>query len=58
MALNYSMVQKARENAYKILLPGDMHIFATFNIGDLTPYIDDEHEHDEDLRANTIHYGG
>ena len=42
------MVQKVGENAYKIELLGDMQISATYNVGDLTPYLEDNEEHDED----------
>jgi len=34
------------DNAYKVKLLGDMNISATFNVGDLTPCIEDE---DKDL---------
>ena len=30
------------DNAYKIELPGDYGVHATFNVGDLTPYLDDD----------------
>jgi len=32
------------DNAYKIELSGDMNISSTFDVGDLTPYIEDEDE--------------
>jgi len=35
-----------------------MNIYATFNVGDLTPYIEDEDEGIEDLRANPLQGGG
>jgi len=38
----YKVVQKVRENAFKIKLPKDMHISATCNVGDLTPYLEDD----------------
>jgi len=40
----YHIVQKVGDNAYKIELPGDMNISATFNVRDLPPYIEDEDE--------------
>ena len=46
------------DNAYKIKLWDDMNIYATFNVGDLTPYIEDEDEGIEDLRANPLQGGG
>jgi len=35
-----------------------MIIFATFNVRDLTPYIEDKDEVHEDLRANPLQGGG
>jgi len=43
----YKVVQKVRENAYKIELPANMQVSATFNIRDLTRYLEDDEEHDE-----------
>jgi len=53
----YKVMQKPGENAYKIELSGDMHISATFNIQDLTPYIEEDDEQHEDLRANLLYSG-
>jgi len=50
----YRVIQKVGENAYKIELPRDMHISTTFNIRDLTLYLEDD---DEDLRANPLQGG-
>ena len=50
----YKLVQKVRNNAYIIELPGDMNFSATFNIRSLTSYIKDEDESHEDLRANPL----
>ena len=41
-------------DAYKIELLGDMSISTTFNVRDLTPYIEDEDKGIEDLRANPL----
>jgi len=38
----YKIVQKVGDNANKIKLSDDTNISATFNVGDLTPCIDDE----------------
>jgi len=38
----YKVVQNVGENAYKIELLEDMKISATFNVGDLTPYLKDD----------------
>jgi len=45
---------KVRENAYKTELLGDMQVSNTFNVRDLTPYFEDDEEHNEDLRANPL----
>ena len=53
----YKIVQRVGDNAYKVELPGDINIFATFKVGDLTPYIEDEDKDIGDLRANPLHEG-
>jgi len=45
------------ENAYKIELLRDMQISTTFNVGALTPYCEDDEEHNEYLRANPLQVG-
>ena len=50
----HKIVQKVGDNAYKIELLDEMNIFATFNVGDLTPYTKDKDEGCEDLRANPL----
>jgi len=37
----FEIIEKVESNAYKLQLPGDMAISATFNIGDLSPYVED-----------------
>jgi len=54
----YKVVQKVRENTNKIELLGDIQISATFNVQDLTPCLEDEEEHDEYFRTNTLQGGG
>jgi len=54
----YKIVRKVGDNAYKIELMGDMNISATFNVRDLTPYIEDEDEGHEDFRENPLKGGG
>ena len=49
----FKVLERVNDNAYKLELPGDMGVSSTFNVGDLTPYLDDEEEGD-DLRANHI----
>ncbi|XP_074304655.1 uncharacterized protein LOC141639422 [Silene latifolia] len=38
----YKVVQRINDNTYKIELPGDYGVHATFNVGDLSPYLDDD----------------
>ena len=38
----YKVVTRVNDNAYKIELPGDYGVHATFNVGDLSPYLDDD----------------
>ncbi|PKI58986.1 hypothetical protein CRG98_020631 [Punica granatum] len=42
--------EKVNDNAYKIELPDDYNVSATFNVRDLSQYFEDEE--DMDLRAN------
>jgi len=42
------------DNAYKVELLGDMNISATFNVGALTPYIEDEDEDIGDMMENPL----
>jgi len=44
-------------NTYKLELPRDMTIFATFNVGDLSPYVEDDIGFG-DLRANSFEMRG
>ncbi|KAL9241144.1 hypothetical protein vseg_015286 [Gypsophila vaccaria] len=38
----YKIVAKVNDNAYKVELPGDYAVHVTFNVGDLSPYRDDD----------------
>ena len=38
----FKVLAKVGVNAYKLELLGDMSISATFNIGDLSPYVEDD----------------
>ena len=37
----FEVLEKVGSNAYKLQLPGEMAVSATFNIGDLSPYVED-----------------
>jgi len=37
----FEILEKVGSTAYKLQLPGDMAVSATFNIGDLSPYVED-----------------
>ena len=50
----YKIVQRVRDNAYKVELSDDMNISTTFNVEDLTPYIEDEDEDVGDFKANPL----
>ena len=49
----FKVLAKAGANAYKLELPGDMAVSATFNVGDLCSYVEDEIDFG-DLRANPL----
>ena len=38
----FKVLGKEGANAYKLELPGDTTISVNFNMGDLSPYVDDE----------------
>jgi hypothetical protein len=44
------IVEKVNDNAYKVNLSNDYNVSATFNVKDLTLYLDDVD--DSDLRTN------
>jgi len=52
----FKVLAKVGANAYKLELAGDMVVSATFNIGDLSPYIEDGIDFG-DLRANFLKGG-
>ncbi|CAL1408143.1 unnamed protein product [Linum trigynum] len=50
----FQIISKVGTNAYKLDLPGEYGISATFNVSDLAPFLDDN----SDLRANPFQEGG
>jgi len=52
----FKVLPRVGANAYKLELPGDMPVSATFNVCDLSPYIEDEIDL-RDLRANPLKGG-
>jgi len=52
----FKVLEKVNDNTYKLELPRDMGVSSTFNVGDLTPYLEDKEDGDN-LRANYIQEG-
>ncbi|KAG8472929.1 hypothetical protein CXB51_035050 [Gossypium anomalum] len=50
---SFQVLEKVNDNAYKLDLPGEYNMSATFNVSDLTPY-----EDSVDLRTNLFQEGG
>ena len=48
------MLERIGDNAYRLELPADMNVSATFNVHDITLYMEDDFEH---LRANSSQEG-
>ncbi|GJR00112.1 hypothetical protein Tco_0523096, partial [Tanacetum coccineum] len=61
----FQVLKRINDNAYKIDLPGTYNVSATFNVADLSPYVtdseddEDEENHDveQDSRANLFQAG-
>jgi translation initiation factor IF-1 len=53
----FRIIEKVNDNAYKVDLPGDYNVSATFNVFYLTPYLDDDDDDDSDLRTNHFQPG-
>jgi len=51
----FEVLERINVNAYKINLPGDCGVSATFNIADLNPYLEDDHL--DNLRAKSSQQG-
>ncbi|GKE57013.1 hypothetical protein Tco_1496198 [Tanacetum coccineum] len=50
------VLERTGDNAYKLELPGDLKISATFNVEDLSPYFEDGPS--KNLRTNSSQPGG
>ena len=51
----FEVLEKINDNAYKIDLPGDFEVSATFNVADLSPYYPDTSP--SDLRVKSFQQG-
>jgi len=51
----FEVLERVNDNAYKVNLPGDYGVAATFNVAYLSPYLEDEHL--VHLRANSFQQG-
>jgi len=49
---SFKIIEKIGPNSYKVDLPGEYGVFATFNLADLSPYYDDNEELSS-LRSNS-----
>ena len=41
--ISFQKKDQVDDNAYKVHLPGDYGVSATFNVADLSPYLEDDH---------------
>ena len=39
----FEVLERVNDNAYKVNLSGDYGVSATFNVADLSPYLEDDH---------------
>jgi len=51
----FEVLESINDNAYRINLPGDYGVSATFNVADLSPYL--EVEHLDNFRVNSFQQG-
>jgi hypothetical protein len=49
----FQVLERINDNAYKLDLPGEYNVSATFNVTDLSPF-----DVGDDLRANPFSRGG
>jgi len=52
----FEVLERINNNAYKRNLPWDYGLFATFNVADLSPYLEDD-DTLENFRKNSIKQG-
>ena len=48
----FEVLERINDNAYKVDLPGEYGVSATFNVADLSPYLEDDYL--DNLRANSL----
>nr|GFA01863.1 reverse transcriptase domain-containing protein [Tanacetum cinerariifolium] len=53
----FKVLKRINDNAYKIELPGHYNVSATFNVGDLTPYVPSDNDVVTDLRSSPFYVG-
>ena len=41
--VHFEILERINDNVYKVDLPGDHGVFITFNVADLSPYLDDNY---------------
>ena len=46
------VLERVNDNGYKVNFPKDYGVSATFNVADLSPYLEDDHL--ANLRANSL----
>ena len=51
----FEVIEKINDNAYKVDLPGDYEVSATFNVADFSPFIPDFSP--QDLRSKSFQQG-
>nr|GEV25475.1 hypothetical protein [Tanacetum cinerariifolium] len=51
----FKVLKRINDNAYKIKLPGHYNISATFNVGDLTPYVPTDNDVVTDSRSSPFY---
>ena len=51
----FEILKRVNDNAYKVNFPGDYGVSTTFNVADLSSYLEDEHL--ANLRANSPQQG-